>query len=225
MNLKNLSKTYALALFALTLVIALHVDSVRAGSCPRGDCATIVVHGIKPPDRNTHNTFSFPPGKGPSCQASCHSGGALDPFAICRFVRGAQPSDCDTNTPPKSPEYRPYWQGNGCGDGSFGVKLAEAVVNASTGGSMDAPIPGISFRSACNTHDYCYGIAGSRGGCDSQFRHDMLAICSSYGSNSCTHMANIYANIVRDHGQSAHERAANELRCDIWNSYLQYCSM
>lgn len=58
---------------------------------------------------------------------------------------------------------------NGCGPGGI---LGWALV-------PESPMPNVSFNSACNQHDLCYGtLHRSRESCDEQFRSGLLQACS-----------------------------------------------
>lgn len=206
--------------FAAGLILFFQSTAATPATCLGGNCPTITVIGVPPPERNIHNMIGFlGQTSNLNCKNACHGA----PDSMCATINASQPPGCSRDTPPKSPEHDPYWRPNGCGDGSFSSNFASIVINTLGGGDLDSPLPGISFRSACNRHDYCYGIAGHRPGCDSRFRSDLQAICASHSSRWCSGLANSYADAVRDHGKAAYDKSVKELQCDTWNSLMDAC--
>lgn len=98
---------------------------------------------------------------------------------------------------------------NGCGSG---------VTNSVT---PNKPA-GVSFESACNNHDKCYGIIGkSQGACDNQFHNEMLTACREAFPDgrflgrpirkpqriACNGAADIYFSAVKKRGGNAYRNA------------------
>lgn len=148
--------------------------------------------------------------------------GVVDKEKFCKNLAGNQPPGCSASSPPSVPGFDPSWVGNGCGDGSFAIILADAVVGHAIpgySGDLDHPLPGISFYAACQRHDMCYGSMGSsKTTCDNDFKSALSYVCSSnsnYGF-SCSLLTSIYYNAVKYLGSSNFNAAQGEVACASW---------
>ena len=150
------------------------------------------------------------------------SSGTDDKEKFCRNMELAEPESCDMNNPPSTPAFDPDWVGNGCGDGSFKVAFVDAVLDRSLpnySGSLDNPLPGISFFGSCQTHDMCYGMSPSKGWCDTNFNTDLKSACQSGNGtylSQCNSLAEGYTLAVELGGTDAHNAAQNERACAAW---------
>jgi RHS repeat-associated protein len=110
-----------------------------------------------------------------------------------------------------------FWglEANGCGPADWRSALVP-----------DSPFFIINFKSACDTHDNCYGKCGAnKATCDSEFRTNMKVLCF-YKYNldivtdvptlpnpmlhSCYGFAQLYYNAVSKQGQSAYDAAQKD---------------
>ncbi|MEJ2604570.1 MAG: hypothetical protein P8172_15010 [Gammaproteobacteria bacterium] len=143
---------------------------------------------------------------------------------FCERLEDRRPAGCSRSSAPPVPGIDPTWRPNGCGVG--GWKDAALAIVANLGlrhftGDLDAPFPGVSFLSACNAHDRCYGYQISKIACDGTFRLAMISACDQstlgdareicYGSVSAYHVA------VLNYGDSAYEEAGEDLACARWH--------
>lgn len=137
---------------------------------------------------------------------------------FCNNLRNERPSTCAPNLPPPStPTYDINWQPNGCGDGRFGSDLANLLIGVIPfGGDLDNPQPGVNFRNACNSQDYCYGMGFGQASCDNQFEVDLNNTCASSSNPMCTGLAGHYARGVRMFGDTAYNASRAETQCAAW---------
>lgn len=139
----------------------------------------------------------------------------LSKAQICGALRSRSPGACNVSSPPSVPAIDPNWQPNGCGDGSTGAQAASAMFTLlpPVGGNLNEPLPGVNFRTACNAHDRCYGLAGLKGNCDSLFRTQLNNVCASSGVSGCGTLAAGYEQAVREWGQDAYDTSVQERIC------------
>jgi hypothetical protein len=150
---------------------------------------------------------------------------------FCRNLRTSKPVGCGI-TPAPVPGVNTTFQvyaaqyGNGCGDGSWSVTIANAIAQASLpgySGNPDAPFAGISFRGACNAHDACYAGQGVRGTCDTNLYNSLAAICATAGSvaTTCNGYAHAFAAAVSLGGQAAYTQAYLQQQCALWHKNME----
>jgi len=154
---------------------------------------------------------------------------------MCSKMTSKIPSSCSAFSPPpratgnklnSSPlawSFPPLT--NGCGAGSLGEVIATKVASGTHGftGNLDQPLPGISFISACNSHDICYGKQDDKNRCDGDFLDDMQTIC---GSNSqCNDFAYAYRGAVGVGGSDAYQEAGKVKQCkNFKDDFARNCS-
>lgn len=106
---------------------------------------------------------------------------------------------------------------NGCGTGStFELIAAEFGSHILTGwsGSINEPIAGFSFLSACNNHDVCYANQSGQGECDTRFFRQMESVCESDNSDKCMNAAHLYrAAVGSKAGEVAYKKAGRQKEC------------
>ncbi len=161
---------------------------------------------------------------------SPEQGPLIDPEPVhkpqfCAHVKAAKPPNCG-GTPPSVPGYDPGWMANGCGDGSFKVTIASEVaklVVPNYTGSLDHPLPSVSFFGACTAHDACYGAATSKQVCDSMFDVHMQNACSfapGYAAQ-CSSLRSAYRTSVQSFGQPAYNAAQAARSCAAWHHDME----
>lgn len=148
---------------------------------------------------------------------------AVDKDQFCDNLRGDRPPTCAANLPPPStPTYDTNWQPNGCGDGSFQSDVADYIIGALPGGTdLNVPSWGVNFRSACDAHDYCYGMGYGQVSCDNQFAVDLNNVCASSSNQGCGYYADTYAYAVRSRGATAYARSQAETACAAWKADME----
>lgn len=156
----------------------------------------------------------------------------VDQDVFCTELRqgNPQPGTCSASNPPSSPDFDPSWTGNGCGTGAFVEEIAAEIASLgspATGftGSLDSPLPGVSFSGACRSHDHCYSTTTmTREGCDARFRTAVHAACRSSGaqySSSCFGLAGAFSRAVENFGLAAYNAAQIERFCASWARDMQ----
>lgn len=144
---------------------------------------------------------------------------------FCSYLRSQQPGGCSLSNPPSTPTYDLSWQPNGCGDGSSGSNFLNALVAAAgdyTGGTgLNHPAAGVTFTSACNNHDRCYGSSGGKSTCDLNFRAEMRDICGASTNSVCGTIADAYYDAVKIKGDDAYNGSAAQLSCAAWSNDMQ----
>lgn len=159
---------------------------------------------------------------------------AIDGNAFCQYLNQNKPSGCSLNSPPASPGItvpgQTAWAPNGCGTGPTQNWFLEKIVSYGFGdvysGSLNAPYPGVSFLSACNNHDECWGTASDRRWCDISFRDSMVTACDAIsntsGWGSCQGLASAYhAAVSGDHATSNYNESAADRSCALWASDMR----
>lgn len=150
----------------------------------------------------------------------------LDRGLFCSVLKSKRPENCNASNPPSTPGLDPNWQPNGCGTGGLSNLLLdsgmEVLLSDTYSGDFQAPYPGVSFQSACNAHDACWGVAGSRSACDNAFRSSMEAACGvlsqASARSTCSGFASAYFSAVSitNIGNSNYQRATESRRCALW---------
>lgn len=150
----------------------------------------------------------------------------IDHGEFCRELKTRKPADCNASNPPSTPGTDPNWQPNGCGTNEWtqiGMDLGiNLIVPDEYSGDHNSPYAGVSFESACNRHDACWGSRFHRGSCDDQFHTDMRQACSvvsdSAGGVACDGLAGFYFGAVASTniGTRAHQNAFNAHKCAVW---------
>ena len=150
----------------------------------------------------------------------------LDRADFCAALKSKQPANCNSSNPPSTPGLDPNWQPNGCGTGGMSNLLLdsgmEVLLSDTYSGNFQAPYPGVSFRSACDAHDACWGVAGSRAVCDTAFHNAMEAACGvvsqAAARTTCNGFASAYfsAVAITNIGNSNYQRATENRRCALW---------
>lgn len=146
----------------------------------------------------------------------------VDKRQFCANLKTARPPGCSMIAPPSAPGYDPAYVGNGCGDGSFASHIANELVSHVVwgySGSLDHPLPGVSFYSACQVHDYCYASGTTRSTCDERFGNSLQGVCSAANvsyQNSCNTLSRIYNGAVFLVGQRPYNAAQADLACAAW---------
>lgn len=154
----------------------------------------------------------------------------IDPSNFCPRLRNVKPGNCSVSSPPSVPDYTPGWAPNGCGIGPksnwFLSELA-ARFGGGHSGNLNYPVAGVSFLSACNAHDVCWGRGMDRANCDLSFKSNMETACgglSSPGSyNTCIGYAGAYhfAVSVPNFATSHYNQSAEEYKCAAWISDMK----
>lgn len=137
-------------------------------------------------------------------------GGGL--VATCKSLRDrARQTGCDVNNPPPAPFFpsptQGAWVSNGCGDGTWKSKIGQFILGV---GNLDEPMPGFSFRPACEFHDQCYHT-GFKSFCDLKFGNMLADICVT--SRTCGDIATKYEDAVHHFGQSAFDSDQQIMEC------------
>lgn len=151
---------------------------------------------------------------------------ALSKSQVCSRLKAKQPANCNYSSPPSTPGYDPAWQPNGCGVGPRSNWFFDKVLNSSLfsnySGDLDSPA-GVSFLSACNRHDQCWGQGMERTYCDLSFEDGMKQACevltdpNAFGT--CRGFASAYhAAVSPTNSQStaAYNNAVSALNCAAW---------
>jgi hypothetical protein len=99
---------------------------------------------------------------------------------------------------------------NGCGSASG---ISQYLV-------PNAPL-GYDFTSACNGHDYCYGVGLDKTFCDGQFLTNAKAVCN--GGFVCGGLAYFYYFMISIFGQQPYDQSAQEMRDQLMND-LRACN-
>lgn len=152
-----------------------------------------------------------------------------DRARFCSKLKKDKPKNCTvllwpTLNYPSAPGFDPNWSPNGCGTGAIANAIAGGFLNYLMGNfhTMDEPYEGISFRSACNSHDLCFGTIGSTfSGCNSAFRTDMNSACgSTYG---CKIYADVYHFAVSTDkfGKAAFKNSQAASQCASWAKQME----
>ncbi len=143
---------------------------------------------------------------------------------FCERLEDERPAGCSASAPPAVPGIDPTWRPNGCGVGGWRDAALTIVANIGLphfSGDLDAPFPGVSFLSACNAHDRCYGFQFPKVACDGAFRYAMIGACdqSTMGEarEICYGSVSAYFMAVLNYGQSAYDGAGEELACARWH--------
>ena len=153
---------------------------------------------------------------------------AVSTEQLCERLEDAKPKGCSSSGPPSVPGFDPYWQPNGCGVGGWRdillARLAGVALPTFTG-DLDEPFPGVSFESACNDHDLCYGVQAPQYQCDNLFYAGMQVACETNTANAtrtlCMSTAAIYFGTVAQHGESSYESAGQDRACAIWHQEME----
>jgi hypothetical protein len=153
---------------------------------------------------------------------------AVSSEQLCERLEESKPKGCSSSGPPSVPGLDPAWRPNGCGVGDWRdallTRLAGITLPTFTG-NLDVPFPGVSFQSACNAHDRCYGVQRPQFECDNLFHVGMQGACESNTANAtrtlCMSTAAIYFGTVAQHGQSAYESAGRDRACAVWHQAMQ----
>lgn len=146
----------------------------------------------------------------------------VDKRQFCANLKTARPPGCSMIAPPSAPGYDPAYVGNGCGDGSFKSYIANELVSHVVwgySGNLDHPLPGVSFYSACQVHDYCYASGRPRDTCDQGFGASLLRICEGANAShqsSCSTLSSIYRKAVGAFGQGPYNASQADLACAAW---------
>jgi len=155
---------------------------------------------------------------------------------LCNVMSNMAPSSCTTFSSP----YTSPFLGNGPATWSFpaltngcgaGGALEATLVFLATGingfsGNLNEPLTGISFLSACNSHDMCYATQGGQNSCDTAFLRNLEVICSSYSSQGgCMDFAYTYRAAVGQDGASAYSNSGLAQQCkNFKEDYIKNCS-
>ncbi|WP_340676885.1 hypothetical protein [Paraglaciecola sp.] len=155
---------------------------------------------------------------------------------LCNIMSNMAPSGCTTFS---SPYTSPFlgngpatWSlpalTNGCGAGGLLETTLTALATGINGftGNLDQPLTGISFLSACNSHDMCYATQGGQNNCDNVFYDNLKSICSSYSSQGgCLTFAHTYRTAVGQAGDGAYSNAGLAQQCkNFKEDYIKNCS-
>ena len=144
---------------------------------------------------------------------------------FCAHLKAAKPPNCGTS-PPSAPGYDPAWVANGCGDGSLKVQIVSEIAKYTIPnytGSLDHPLPSVSFFGACTAHDACYGAAQSKPVCDGMFNIHMQGACGlapGYASQ-CDSLRSAYRTAVQTFGQSPYNAAQLARSCAAWHHDME----
>lgn len=132
---------------------------------------------------------------------------------FCSALEAARPANCQSA--PSVPGFDPNWQPNGCGSeqGSWGESLAGSILYPYT---LNQPMAGADFTSACNGHDECWGNASPRLACDAQFEVDLGDACA--GTPACMELAQAYvAAVGSSTGTANYDSAVAARQCAEWH--------
>ena len=150
----------------------------------------------------------------------------IDHGEFCQLMKDQQPENCDASDPPSTPGTDPGWEPNACGTSGFSNLLLDSGIGSfyseSYSGNFNAPFPGVSFRGACNDHDACWGVAGSRATCDNNFHESMRSACGSVAQASsrtvCDGFAAAYFSAVSatNIGNNNYQQSVESRKCALW---------
>jgi hypothetical protein len=150
----------------------------------------------------------------------------IDREQFCERLKSKRPSNCNASSPPSTPGLDSSWQPNGCGTGGMSNLLLdsgmEVLLSDNYSGDFHAPYEGVSFRSSCDAHDACWGVAGNRSTCDNAFHNSMTSACGAVAQASsrtvCNGFAAAYFSAVSitNIGNSNYQRAAQNRQCALW---------
>lgn len=153
-------------------------------------------------------------------------GGGATSEQFCSALKNKKPQGCDLANPPSTPGTDPNWQPNGCGTSGAGNLVLDAgleiVASDHYSGDFQAPYPGVSFRSACNEHDACWGAGLVRSDCDTSFHESMRAACGVLTEASsrtvCEGFAGTYFAAVSttNAGNDNYAAAVSARKCALW---------
>jgi len=136
---------------------------------------------------------------------------------VCGALRSRShhAGSCNTSSPPSVPIIDPNWQPNGCGDGSTGARVATVLIGIlpPLGGNLNTPLTGVSFVSACNSHNRCYGMGGIKANCDNLFGSNFNRICTASGVAGCSSLAAAYTTGIVTQGQDAYDASLAGRSC------------
>ena len=141
---------------------------------------------------------------------------------MCNVMSSLTPSICYQYSSISSPavyifKSPTYWSfppiTNGCGAGSLGEAILTKVTTGVNGftGDLDQPLPNVSFTSACNSHDICYGSQNGESNCDDNFFNDLVAICA--GDSNCQTFAHTYRAAVGHAGSGPYSDSGQVKQC------------
>ena len=154
---------------------------------------------------------------------------------FCSALSGKKPyTSCDFQNPPPSPGItvtgQTPWQPNGCGTGPMKNWLLARGMGGlfpdHFSGNLDAPYSKdgqtVSFLSACNAHDKCWGEGSSRTWCDQSFHSALInqceAVTDTAGWGTCTGMASQYhAAVASDQATGHYQNTDNARQCAVWS--------
>jgi hypothetical protein len=234
--------TFRLAIFS-TLLLAFH-SGVQAQACPGGVCPPVVVTAPTGSGSNIICRGSACAGILASMQEATYfempldQQGPIEPTDIpvdrglfCANLKVSKPAGCGSVAPPVpllNTTIASYINNNanGCGDGSWSAIFGNAIAQLVLGdysGDPNAPIAGVSFRSACNAHDACYAGQGVRDTCDTNFSNALNNICNGTGTvaPTCRGYANAYSAAVRLGGESAYVASYVTQQCALWHKNME----
>ena len=155
---------------------------------------------------------------------------------FCTTLSNLAPSGCTTFSSPYTSPYLGIgpatWSfpalTNGCGAGGA---LETTLVFLATGingfsGNLNEPLTGISFLSACNSHDMCYATQGGQANCDDKLYKDLEQICGNYSNQGgCMTFAHTYRAAVGQDGDEAYSDARLAKQCkNFKEDYIKNCS-
>ena len=157
--------------------------------------------------------------------------GQVDREQFCNNLKKKQPRNCRLGSIPSTPVHDPGWQPNGCGTGA----IADAAVSGLLGilfvgyYTLDEPYRGVSFESACDTHDRCFSSAGGFDTCNNNFSIGLANSCAGgtiSGSNArfaCENYAAAYRAAVSTDkfGGIAYTEAGKKLSCAGWYTAMK----
>lgn len=144
---------------------------------------------------------------------------------FCANLKASKPANCSYSNPPSTPSFDPNWTPNGCDNGSLGAAYVNIIVASGypiTGGTgLDQPAYDVNFQSACNAHDFCYGMEGGKSQCDSDFSADMAKVCLASSNFACSAIRVTYYSAVQNFGQDEYNSSAQENVCAAWSSNMR----
>lgn len=156
----------------------------------------------------------------------------VDKAEFCQRLKDSRPSLlCGIISPPSVPGYDPAWQPNGCGVPGPVNWMLDQIMNSplvsNYSNNLDAP-SGVSFLTACNRHDQCWGEGMDRTFCDDRFETEMKNSCdvltdpNDYGV--CRGFASLYHGAVSPTNAPAnltYELADGNHACAAWVHDMQ----
>lgn len=144
---------------------------------------------------------------------------------FCSILRANAPVGCSVDSPPSTPGLDSNWAPNGCGVGGYVTQSISYIAGfafADYTGNIDSPYPGVSFLSACNEHDRCWGAGGNRESCDGSFHANMRDSCAAGASgaalNSCNGIAAGYFSLVSstNFSNNHYQQSVRNRTCARW---------